>query len=233
MGADGGAERDEIGRDEIGRDEAGRTDGSAGVRPGVSAEQLSADPVEQFGRWFAEARAHPKIVLPEAACLSTLGPSQTPEGRMVLVRNFGPAGFVFYTNLGSNKAKSLSRHPKAGLTFFWEPMGRQARVRGRVKSVAPEEADAYYASRPRGSRIGAWASKQSRQLESRAALDARVQAAAERFAAGDVPRPPHWSGYLIVPDAIEFWQEGQSRLHDRFAYSLQRDGTWVRRRLYP
>lgn len=229
MGSGDGPRRDAVGRP----DETGDAGGMVRAQAGLSAAELSADPVEQFGRWFAEARDHPQIVLPEAACLSTLGPGQTPEGRMVLVRGFGPAGFVFYTNLGSNKAKSLSLHPKAGLTFFWEPMGRQARVRGRVTPVSPEEADAYYASRPRGSQIGAWASKQSRELESRTALDARVRAAGERFAGGDIPRPPHWSGYLVVPDAIEFWQEGQSRLHDRFAYSLQRDGTWVRRRLYP
>ena len=194
-------------------------------RPGPSLTRgdLSADPVEQFGRWFEDAAADPRIVFAEAVCLSTLGPDETPDDR----------GFVFYTNFESEKARSIVAHPRAGMTFYWQPLARQVRIRGAVEEVSPDEADAYFASRPRGSRIGAWASDQSRELESRAALEARVAALEERYAGREVPRPPHWSGFRIVPEAIEFWQEGQERLHDRFAYERDDAGRWIRRRLYP
>lgn len=194
---------------------------------------LAADPIEQFGRWFAEAEADPAIVFAEAACLSTLGPDDTPEGRMVLLKGFDERGFVFYTNLQSDKGRSLAAHPRAGMTFYWQPLGRQVRVRGPVVPVSPQEADAYFGSRPRGSRIGAWASDQSRELESRAALEARVAELEDRYAGRDIPRPPHWSGLRIAPDRIEFWQEGRARLHDRFAYSRGDQGVWHRRRLHP
>lgn len=203
----------------------------------LSAAELSDDPVEQFGRWFADAQADPGVVLPEAACLSTLGPNRTPEGRMVLVRRFDSRGFVFYTNLESNKARALDRHARAGLTFHWQPpsgQGRQVRVRGPVSPVSSEEADAYYAGRPRGSRIGAWASPQSRPIESRRVLKEAVAAREQEFGDGPVPRPPHWSGFRIQPEAVELWQEGPCRLHDRFAYERPAGGAgWVRRRLSP
>ena len=194
---------------------------------------LAADPVEQFARWFADAQAHPGIVFAEAVCLSTLGPNETPEGRMVLLKHFGQRGFVFYTNLESSKGRSLAAHPRAGMTFYWQPLARQVRIRGAVEPVSPEEADAYFATRPRGSRLGAWASDQSRDLETRAALEDRLRAMEGSFAGGDVPRPPAWSGYRVVPDAIEFWQEGAARLHDRFVYQRNAAGAWSRRRLYP
>ena len=199
----------------------------------LKRRDLSPDPVEQFGRWFAEAEADPRIVFAEAVCLSTLGPGDTPEGRMVLLKHFGARGFAFYTNLESAKSRSLAAHPRAGLTFYWQPPGRQVRVRGAVEAVSAAEADAYFASRPRGSRLGAWASDQSRVLESREALEARLAALEARYAGVEVPRPPHWSGYRIVPDAIEFWQEGVSRLHDRFLYQRVGAGKWEMRRLYP
>ena len=194
---------------------------------------LSPDPVEQFGRWFAEAEADPRIVFAEAVCLSTLGPGDTPEGRMVLLKHFDAHGFVFYTNLESTKSRSLAAHPRAGMTFYWQPLGRQVRVRGAVEAASAAEADAYFASRPRGSQLGAWASDQSRVLESRAALEARLAALEARYAGGEVPRPPHWSGFRIVPDAIELWQEGEARLHDRFLYRSVGAGKWEMRRLYP
>ena len=194
---------------------------------------LSPDPVEQFGRWFAEAEADSRIVFAEAVCLSTLGPGDTPEGRMVLLKDFDERGFVFYTNLESAKSRSLDGHARAGMAFYWQPRGRQVRVRGAVEVVSAAEADAYFASRPRGSRLGAWASDQSRVLDSRAALEDRLAAVEARFAGGEVPRPPYWSGYRIVPDAIEFWQEGASRLHDRFEYRRGGAGRWEMRRLYP
>jgi len=195
--------------------------------------RLSADPVEQFARWFAEAEADPRIVFAEAACLSTLGPGGTPEGRMVLLKHFDARGFVFYTNLESAKSRSLAGHPRAGLTFYWQPLARQVRLRGSVEPVSAAEADAYFATRLRQSRIGAWASDQSRELESRAVLEDRAKALEERFAGGGVPRPPFWSGFRIVAEAIEFWQEGEARLHDRFLYERASVGRWARRRLYP
>ena len=194
---------------------------------------LSPDPVEQFARWFAEAAADPRIVFAEAVCLSTLGPGGTPEGRMVLLKHFDGRGFVFYTNLESSKSHSLAAHPRAGMTFHWQPPGRQIRIRGPVEPVSAAEADAYFASRPHGSRIGAWASEQSRELQSRAVLEDRVRELEQRFAGGEVPRPPHWSGFRIVPEAIEFWQEGAARLHDRFLYVRDGTGGWGLRRLYP
>ena len=199
----------------------------------MKRSDLSPDPIEQFRRWFADAEAEPRIVFAEAVCLSTLGPAKTPEGRMVLLKHFEERGFVFYTNLESTKARSLARHPRAGMTFHWQPLGRQVRIRGVVEPVSADEADAYFATRPRESQLGAWASDQSRDLDSRAMLEDRLRAAQQRFAGGDVPRPPHWSGFRIVPEAIEFWQEGPSRLHDRFAYERDATGEWTRRRLYP
>ena len=205
---------------------------SAPPRRGLALADLAADPVEEFARWFAAAEAEPGIVFAEAVCLSTLGPGGTPEGRMVLMKHFDERGFVFYTNLDSAKGLALAAHPRAGMTFYWQPPGRQVRIRGPAEPVSAVEADSYFASRPRESRIGAWASDQSSQLESRAALEAGVRALEARFAGGDVPRPPHWSGFRIVPEAIEFWQEGRARLHDRFVYEREGAG-WTRRRLCP
>ena len=201
-------------------------------RRGLALADLADDPLEEFARRFAAAEADPGIVFAEAVCLSTLGPAGTPEGRMVLMKHFDERGFVFYTNLDSAKGRALT-HPRAGMTFYWQPLGSQVRIRGPVEPVSAAEADAYFASRPRESRIGAWASDQSRELESRAALEARVRELEARFADGDVPRPPNWSGFRIVPEAIEFWQEGPARLHDRFAYERDGVGRWTRRRLYP
>jgi len=199
----------------------------------VKQTDLSPDPIEQFGRWFADAEAEPGIVFAEAVCLSTLGPAETPEGRMVLLKHFDARGFVFYTNQESVKGRSLASHPRAGMTFYWQPLGRQVRIRGPVEPVSAAVADAYFATRPRQSGIGAWASDQSRDLESRAVLETTVRELEDRFAGGEVPRPPHWSGYRIVPEAVEFWQEGVSRLHDRIVYERDASGAWQRRRLYP
>ncbi len=191
------------------------------------------DPVDAFRRWFAEAQGDARVAAPEAGCLSTLGPGRTPEGRMVLLKGFDSKGFVFFTNLESNKGRALRAHPRAGLTFYWLPLGRQVRLAGGVEPLEGAQADAYFQSRPRGSRIGAWASRQSRPLKSRADLKARVARFEAEFAGKDVARPKEWSGFRVVPDRVEFWQEGKHRLHDRIAYSKAPDQKWRVERLFP
>ncbi len=198
----------------------------------LTQEALADDPVEQFDRWFRHAREASGRRLPEACCLSTVDDDGYPEGRVVLLKAHDARGFVFYTNLHSRKGRSLAARPRAALTFWWESLGRQVRVQGDVEPVSAEEADTYFASREPGSRVGAWASLQSEVLESRAALEARVREVEARHAGGEVPRPPHWSGLRVVPRRVEFWQEGEHRLHDRFLYRRE-DGRWVVERLYP
>ncbi len=200
---------------------------------GLHGRDLLSSPIRQFARWFNEASEHPGVAFPEAVCLATLGPDETPEARMVLMKSFDERGFVFFTNLGSGKAVALRLHPRAGLVFYWEPLARQVRIRGSVDRVSANEADRYFDTRPRESRLGAWASDQSRELASRSELEARYRTARQRFSRQEVPRPDHWSGFRVVPVAIEFWQEGAFRLHDRFLYELSEDGGWRRRRLYP
>ncbi len=200
---------------------------------GLDLSDLHPDPIHQFGAWFTDATDHVEIALAETACLSTLGPNQTPEGRMVLLKGFDPGGFVFYTNLESNKARALQEHPRAGMTFHWIPVGRQVRLRGPVVRVSDEEADAYFATRPRGSQLGAWASDQSRPLASRQQLEGRVAEVEARYGGGEIPRPPSWSGYRIQPEAMEFWQEGDYRLHDRFVYTRDGEGWSPPQRLFP
>ncbi|MBW3535320.1 MAG: pyridoxamine 5'-phosphate oxidase, partial [Gemmatimonadetes bacterium] len=173
-----------------------------------------------------------RLAMPEAMCLSTVDDDGYPEGRIVLLKDHDARGFVFYTNLRSRKARSLAARPRAGLTFYWEGLGRQVRAQGDVEPVANEDADAYFASRPVGSRVGAWASFQSEVLESREALEARFRELEDRHSQGPVPRPPHWSGLRVVPRRVEFWQEGANRLHDRFVYRRDAD-RWTLERLYP
>ena len=198
----------------------------------LSEADLVEDPVSQFQAWFQEANEDDRIPLPEAGCLSTVSPDGYPDGRMVLLKGFESEGFVFYTNLGSAKAEALRAHPKAGLTFHWILQGRQIRITGDVTPTTDEEADEYFVSRPRGSQIGAWASNQSQPLESREALEGRVNELEAKFEGEPVPRPPTWSGFRIRPVRIEFWQEGPFRLHDRFLYRVDAGG-WSRDRLNP
>lgn len=194
---------------------------------------LDADPVAQFGKWYRDAREGTDLSLPGACCLSTVGEDGYPEGRMVLLKGFDERGFVFYTNLKSAKAASLERRPRAALTFYWEPLRRQVRIQGDVESVAAEEADAYFDTRPRGSQIGAWASDQSSTVEDRRSLDRRFREVRERFESSEsVPRPPFWGGFRIRPRTVEFWQEAPDRMHDRFRYE-RADGEWRIVRLWP
>ncbi|MCP1337462.1 pyridoxamine 5'-phosphate oxidase [Futiania mangrovi] len=191
------------------------------------------DPFRLFEEWFEEARsAEPAD--PNAMSLATVGPGGMPNVRMVLLKEASPAGFVFYTNLDSEKGEELAATPKAALCFHWKSLLRQVRVQGPVVPVSAEEADAYYASRDRGSRIGAWASKQSRPLESRFALQAEVAKTAARYAVGEIPRPPFWSGFRVVPTRIEFWKNGAFRLHDRLVFRRPDAASpWTAVRLYP
>jgi pyridoxamine 5'-phosphate oxidase len=194
----------------------------------VDESDLDPDPLRQFERWYAEAG----VPVPEAVALATATSDGRPSARMVLLRGADERGFTFHTNYGSRKGEELAANPRAALLFWWQPPGRQVRVEGAVERVPEAESEAYFRTRPRGSRLAAWASPQSRPLESRAELDRLFEEAAARFGEGDVPLPPGWGGFRLLPDAYEFWQHGDDRLHDRVRYERGRDG-WRRTRLAP
>jgi len=191
------------------------------------------DPLALFADWYAEAeKSEPND--PSAMALATVGSDGTPACRMVLLKAYDASGFVFYTNYESRKGCQLLAHPKAALLFHWKSLRRQVRLEGSVAQTMSEEADAYFATRDRGSQIGAWASEQSRPLESRFALEKRVAEFTARHLIGKVPRPPFWSGFRLQPLLIEFWQDGAFRLHDRLEYSRPAAGApWSTRTLYP
>ncbi len=193
------------------------------------------DPVAQFEAWLAEAEAS-EINDPTAVCLATSTPDGRPSARMVLLKGVdrapAPGGFTFYTNLDSRKGEELRANPHAAMCFHWKSLRRSVRVEGATEQVSAQEADAYYATRPRGSRIGAWASHQSRPLESRSALEMRVAEYEERFGEGDIPRPENWSGFRLRPSRIEFWRDMPFRLHDRQVFHWA-DGAWRTEALYP
>ncbi|WP_439596889.1 pyridoxamine 5'-phosphate oxidase [Falsiroseomonas sp.] len=194
-------------------------------------ETSAEDPIALFEAWMAEAaKTEPND--PNAVCLATATPEGRPSARMVLLKGVDQDGFVFYTNLESRKGGELARNPFAALCFHWKTLQRSVRVEGAVQPVSAAEADAYYASRARGSRIGAWASKQSRPLESRYALEKAVAEQTLRFGLGEIPRPPHWSGFRLVPDRMELWRDMPFRLHERRVF--HRDGAgWRIEMLYP
>lgn len=190
------------------------------------------DPIELFRRWLSEAE-HSEPNDANAAALATADAQGRPSVRMVLLKGVDAAGFVFYTNLESRKGRELAENPNAAMCFHWKSRRRQVRVEGPVEPVSEAEADAYFASRPRGSQIGAWASQQSRPLSGRFELERRIGEYAARFGLGKVPRPPHWSGFRIRPAAVEFWEDRPFRLHDRFVYQREEDGTWRVEQLFP
>lgn len=193
----------------------------------------ASEPFLLFRAWFEEAQASEPND-PNAMALATVDPQGLPDVRMVLMKGFDEEGVVFYTNTESAKGRELAATPKAAVVFHWKSLQRQVRFRGPVEQVSAEEADAYFQSRPRDSRIGAWASQQSRPLESRFALEKAVAGYATQYAIGEVPRPPYWTGFRIRPTAIEFWQDRPFRLHDRVQFSRpSADGSWTKARLYP
>jgi pyridoxamine 5'-phosphate oxidase len=199
--------------------------------PPLRAPDLDPDPVRQFAGWFAEAGA--VMAAPEAAALATATPDGRPSVRMVLVKRADERGFVFYTNYESRKARELAANPVAALLFYWTQLDRQVRIEGPVARVAPADSAAYIASRGRGSQLSALASPQSRPIESREVLERRVAELAERYAGADLPIPDHWGGFRLAPEAIEFWQQGVDRLHDRFRYTRLDEGGWRVERLAP
>lgn len=190
------------------------------------------NPLTRFHEWLRDAERH-EPVNPNAVSLATATPDGFPSVRMVLLKDADEQGFVFYTNLESRKAQDLDANPRAALCFYWKSLGRQVRVEGTVEPVSETEADDYFASRPRGSQIGAWASRQSRPLASRSKLKREVARYSVRFGMGRIPRPPYWSGYRVLPQRIEFWEERAFRLHDRIAFHRQDSGGWRTERLFP
>lgn len=187
----------------------------------------------QLRLWFDTAAADPAVLEANAVQLATTGPGGRPSVRTVLVKGLDERGLVFFTNYESAKGRELAANPQASAVFVWLAHQRQVRVTGEVTRVSRAETEAYFASRPRESQLGAWASPQSQVVESRAALDARAAAIAERFGDGPVPAPPQWGGYRLAPDEVEFWQGRTGRLHDRIRYRRTADGTWLRERLAP
>ena len=202
-----------------------------GMARGLPEAAADRDPIDLFSEWF-DAANESGILLPEAVTLATATPDGTPSARMVLLKEFSDRGFEFYTNFGSRKARELDRNPKAALLAYWPVLQRQVRIEGTVERVSPEEAITYFRTRARGSKLGAWASRQSEELETAEDLRARFERYDAQFDGSEVPLPPFWGGYRLKPERIEFWQGRLNRLHDRLVFCRTESG-WEPTRLYP
>ena len=200
-------------------------------RGALLEETVAEDPLVQFEGWFEEARAG-DVLEPNAMILATVNELGRPDARTVLLKDVSDGGFVFYTNYNSRKGRELADSPHVCLVFLWASLERQVRIEGRAERVSAAESDAYYASRPRGSRLGAWASDQSEPVASREIMERTLTEVEARYLDKPVPRPPHWGGYRVIPEEMEFWQGRPNRLHDRLCFQ-RKDGVWERRRLQP
>jgi pyridoxamine 5'-phosphate oxidase len=198
----------------------------------LQESDVDPDPIAQFAAWFEDARAV-GIRLPEAMVLATASTDGAPSARFVLLNRFDERGFIFFGNYESRKGRELAENPRAALVFHWDPLGRQVRIEGPVERLSAEESDSYFATRPRGARLSALAARQSEVVESREALETRVAERSAEFPDDAVPRPPHWGGYRLTPEAIELWQHREDRLHDRLRYRRSGDGRWAIERLAP
>ncbi|ACK69950.1 pyridoxamine 5'-phosphate oxidase [Gloeothece citriformis PCC 7424] len=199
---------------------------------GLTEAEANPNPFVQFRLWFNQA-LEAQFLEPNAMTIATVTPDGKPSARMVLLKDFDERGFVFYTNYDSAKGQQLAQTPWAALVFWWDALERQVRIEGTVEKVSQEESDAYFASRPWESRLGAWVSDQSRVIESREVLENRLQALKDKYQAQDVPRPPHWGGFRVMPEKIEFWQGRPNRLHDRLCYKWIEGEKWIIERLSP
>jgi pyridoxamine 5'-phosphate oxidase len=199
---------------------------------GLRRTDLDPDPIRQFNIWFTDA-ANAGIRDANAMSLATSTCDGTPSVRIVLLKGFDERGFVFFTNYSSEKGKELETNPRAALALYWMQLERQVRIAGKVERTSREDSERYFQSRPAASQLSAWASRQSEVIDSRQILDARLAKISERYEKEKIPLPPHWGGYRVYPEMIEFWQGRQNRLHDRFRYTRQADGKWQIDRLAP
>lgn len=200
------------------------------VQAGLAESDADVDPLRQFERWFGQS-VDAELALPNAMTLATIGEDGRPNARIVLLKGLEQGGFVFFTNYRSHKGRELARDPRACLLFLWHALERQVRIEGRVEKIDPAESDEYFASRPLGARHSAWASAQSEEVSGRETLEKALEAMQARHG-DDPPRPPHWGGYRLMPEVMEFWQGRENRLHDRLLYRRS-DNTWKRSRLSP
>ncbi len=198
----------------------------------MTEKKLLKEPFKKFGEWLDKACTTQEIVEPTAMCLATVDENNCPSARMILLKGFDERGFCFYTNLTSRKGKELAQNNNVALCFYWGALGRQVRIEGAVEKVTIEEADAYFASRRRGSQIGAWASKQSHEMAEWSEFEERIKKVSADFEGQEVPRPPFWSGFRVVPKRIEFWEEGEFRIHRREVFERVIDG-WKSKKIYP
>jgi pyridoxamine 5'-phosphate oxidase len=198
----------------------------------LNEDTVARDPYEQFRRWWAHAQEHSGMLEPTGMTLATVGPDGQPSARIVLLKHWDARGFVFFSNYLSRKGMALEHEPRAALLMWWDKLRRQVRIEGRAERLGAKESDDYFADRPRGAQIGAWASRQSRPLDSRETLAGQMRELEQEFGKGPIPRPPHWGGYRLVPEWFEFWDDGEHRLHDRLCF--RRNGSvWDLSRVYP